>query len=45
MVDSRVLDEYLALREWRKLDPRQYKVVTVKDTDTERFHEMENKPR
>ena len=42
MIDSRVLDEYLALRGLSELDPQYYKVVTVEDTDITRFHKMEN---
>ena len=44
MIDSRVVDEYCALRGLSELDPRQYKVVTIKDTDIARFHEIEDLP-
>ena len=42
MIDSRVLDDYLALRGLNEIDPRYYKVVTVEKTDITRFHEIEN---
>ena len=42
MIDSRVLDDYLALRGLNELDPRYYKAVTVENSDITRFHEMEN---
>ena len=44
MVDSRVLDEYLALRGLSALNPRYHKVCTIEDTDVSRFHEIENEP-
>jgi hypothetical protein len=40
MIDSKVLDDYLAFRGLNKLDPNNYKVVTIEDTDTSRFDEM-----
>jgi len=42
MVDSRIVADYCALRGLSQLDPKQYKIVTVEDTDIARFHEIEN---
>jgi hypothetical protein len=45
MIDARVVEEYLALRNLDQLDPRIYQVVQdIEDTDGSRFHDIENEP-
>ena len=45
MIDARVVEEYLALRDLDQLDERAFKVVSdIEDTDGSEFHEIENEP-
>ncbi len=44
MIDSRIVDDYLALRGLDELNQQQCEIVTFKDTNINQFHEMENEP-
>ena len=41
-VDERIVDEYLQIRGYSKLDPKQYTIVSVQETDVEYFNSLEN---
>ena len=43
MIDKRIIDEYLTLVDFNVLDPNKYELVDIKDTDKQKFNEIENR--
>jgi len=43
MIDKKIVDEYLTLVDFDVLDPNKYELVDIKDTDKQKFKEIENR--
>lgn len=43
IIDKRIVDEYLTLVDFDVLDPNKYELVDIKDTDKQKFNEIENR--
>jgi hypothetical protein len=43
MIDKKIVEKYLTLVDFDVLDPNKYELVDIKDTDKQKFNEIENR--